>query len=180
MSRDSLLIGLISIVGFAGAAAATLTRYGSPIEGAATDPELYKLIAEQSPGRGVTPTSVPAAVTALGIAPLPDTALSRDSGSRDSSTRVNPVSAWRAVAVEKDSIAVRQWLGRWVLATGETRGDTARMTLWRLTLHPGCPLISRLVVTTIGVASYEYRRVKVTSTCPEASSAGGASDPPTN
>jgi hypothetical protein len=170
MSRDSVLIGLITVVGFAGAAAATLTRYGSPIEGAATDPELYKLIAEESPGRGVTPTSVPAAVTALGIAPLPDAA-SRDSGSRDSSARVNPVSAWRAVAVEKDSIAVRQWLGRWVLATGETRGDTARLTLWRLTLRPGCPLISRLVATSVGAASYEYRRVKVTSTCPEAASA---------
>jgi hypothetical protein len=171
MSRDSVLIGLITIVGFAGAAAATLTRYGSSIEGAATDPELYKLIAEESPGRGVTPTSVPAAVTALGIAPLPNTALSRDSEPGDTSTRVDPVSAWRTVAVAKDSIAVRQWLGRWVLATGETRGDTVRLTLWRLTLHPGCPLISRLVATTIGAASYEYRRVKVTSTCPDAASA---------
>ena len=98
MSRDSVLIGLITIVGFAGAAAATLTRYGSPIEGAATDPELYELIAEKSPGRGVTPTSVPAAVTALGIAPLPDAALSRKSEPGDTSTRVDPVSAWRTVA----------------------------------------------------------------------------------
>src|SRR6185369_11685712 len=121
MSRDSVLIGLITIVGFAGAAAATLTRYGAPIEGAATDPELYKLIAEESPGRKGPPIALPAPVSALGIASL-------------------RVTAWRAVAVEKDSIAVRQWLGRWVLATGETRGDTAQMTLWRLTLHSGCPL----------------------------------------
>jgi len=171
MSRDSVLIGLITIVGFAGAAAATLTRYGSPIEGAATDPELYKLIAEESPRRSVTPTYVPAPVSALGIARLHDTARSRDSQPGDTSSRVDPVSSWRAIAVAKDSVAVRQWLGRWVLATGETRGDTVRLTLWRLTLHPGCPLISRLVATTIGVASYEYHRVKVTSTCPEATSA---------
>jgi hypothetical protein len=180
MSRDSVLIGLITIVGFAGAAAATLTRYGAPIEGAATDPELFKLIAEESPGRKGPPIALPAPVSALGIASLRDTARSRDSQPGDTSSRADPVSAWRAVAVEKDSIAVRQWLGRWVLATGETRGDTAQMTLWRVTLHSGCPLLSRLVVTTIGVASYEYRRVKVTSTCPEASSAGGASDPRTN
>lgn len=171
MSRDSVLIGLITIVGFAGAAAATLTRYGSPIEGAATDPELSKLIAEESTGRGVTPANVSAPVTALGIAPLHDTDRSRDSKPGDTSTTLDPVSAWRAVAVDKDSIAVRQWLGRWVLATGETRGDTFRLTLWRLTLRPGCPLISRLVATSIGAASYEYRRVKVTSTCPEATSA---------
>jgi hypothetical protein len=176
MSRDSVLICLITVVGFAGAAAAALTRYGSPIEGAATDPELYKLIAQESPGRRVTPADVSAPVSALGIAPLPDTARLRDSEPGDASTTLDPVSAWRAVAVEKDSIAVRQWLGRWVLATGETRGDTARMTLWRFTLRPGCPLLSRLVVTTVGVASYEYRRVKVTSTCPEASSPVGASD----
>ena len=43
MSRDTVLICLITVVGFAGATAAALTRYGSPIEGAATDPELYKL-----------------------------------------------------------------------------------------------------------------------------------------
>jgi hypothetical protein len=170
MSRDSVLICLITIVGFGGAAAAALTRFGSPIEGAATDPELYKLIAEGSPGHGVTPITVPAPISALGIAPVPDTARSRDSEPRDTSTRIDPVTAWRAVAVNKDSIAVRQWLGPWVLATGETRGDTVRLTLWRLTLHSGCPLISRLVATSIGAASYQYRRVKVSSTCPEATS----------
>jgi len=171
MSRDSVLICLITVVGFAGAAAAALTRYGSPIEGAATDPELQKLIAEESPGPRGTPNNVSAPVSALGIAPLHDTARSGGSQPGDTSTTVDPVSAWRAVAVEKDSIAVRQWLGPWVLATGETRGDTVRLTLWRLTLRPGCPLISRLVATSIGAASYEYRRVKVTSTCPEATSA---------
>ena len=108
MSRDSVLICLITIVGFGGAAAAALTRFGSPIEGAATDPELYKLIAEGSPGHGVTPITVPAPISALGIAPVPDTARSRDSEPRDTSTRIDPVTAWRAVAVNKDSIAVRQ------------------------------------------------------------------------
>jgi hypothetical protein len=169
MSRDSVLIGLITIVGFAGAAVATFTRY-APIEGAATDPELYKLIGEESPGHGVTPITVPAPISGLGIAPMPDTARSRDSEPRDTSIRIDPVTAWRAVAVKKDSVAVRQWLGSWVLATGETRGDTAQLTLWRLTLRPGCPLISRLVATSIGAATYQYRRVKVSSTCPRATS----------
>jgi hypothetical protein len=170
MSRDSVLIRLISIVGFAAAAAAAITRFASPIEGAATDPELYKLIAGESPGHSVTPVAMPAPISALGIATLPDTARSRD-GERDTSASVDPVSAWRAVAVNKDSIAVRQWLGRWVVATGETRGDTVRLTLWRVTLHPGCPLISRLIATSVGAVRYEFRRVTVTSTCPEASSA---------
>src|SRR5262245_31792721 len=149
MSRDSVLICLISIVGFTGAAAAAITRFASPIEGAATDPELYKLIAEESPRHSVTPVTMPAPISALGIAPLPDTARSRDGEPGDTASRVDPVTAWRAVAVRKDSIAVRQWLGRWVVATGETRGDTVRLTLWRLTLHPGCPLISKLIATSI-------------------------------
>src|SRR5215470_8103124 len=147
MSRDSVLICLISIVGFAGAAAAAITRFASPIEGAVTDPELYKLIAEESPGHSVV--TMPDPISALGIAPLPHTARSRDGEPGDTSTRVDPVTAWRAVAVRKDSIAVRQWLGRWVVATGETRGDTVRLTLWRLTLHSGCPLLSKLVATSI-------------------------------
>lgn len=170
MSRDSVLICLITVVGLAGAAAAAVTRY-APIEGAATDPELYKLIAGESPAHGITPISVAAQISALGIAPLHDTAWSPNREPRDTSTRLDPVSAWRAVAMNKDSIAVRQWLGRWVLATGETRGDTVRLTLWRLTLHPGCPLISKLIATSVGAASYEYRRVNVTSNCPAATSA---------
>jgi hypothetical protein len=170
MSRDSVLIRLFTIVGFVGTIAVGFTTYGFPIEGAATDPELYKLIAEESPESRVTPITVPAPLNGLGIAPLPDTAQSRDTEPRDSSTRLNPVSAWRTVAVDKDSIAVRQWLGRWVLATGQTRGDTVRLTLWRLTLRHGCPLVSRLVATSVGAASYEFRRVKVTSTCPEVTS----------
>jgi hypothetical protein len=168
MSRDSALIRFFSIVGFAGTAAVGLTLYGFPIGGAATDPELYDLIAQEPEDSQVPQSEVQAEVSALGIAPLPDTAQSAEP--KDSSTIQDPVSAWRAVAVRKDSTAVRKWLGRGVLATGETRGDTVLLTLWRLTLRPGCPLLSKLVSTSTGAVSYDLHRVKVTSTCPVASS----------
>ena len=73
---------------------------------------------------------------------------------------------WIAQAVHQDSSAIRSWLGAAVLATSTVEGDTAHTTLWRLTLHAGCPLVSRLHATSAGVAVGTARLVRVRGDCP--------------
>jgi hypothetical protein len=69
-----------------------------------------------------------------------------------------------AIAADRD--AVRAWLGPAVLATSNTVGDTVRTVLWRLTLHRGCPPVSRLQATSVGRATGATRFVSLTSDCP--------------
>jgi len=74
--------------------------------------------------------------------------------------------AWLAAAVAADRDAVRAWLGPAVLATSSTAGDTARTVLWRLTLRPGCPVVSRFEATSVGRASRTTRFTALASSCP--------------
>jgi hypothetical protein len=80
--------------------------------------------------------------------------------------RDSVVAAWLAGAVAADPAAMRAWLGPAVLATSSTRGDTVRTVLWRMTLHHGCPLLSRLDATSVGRASGSTRFVSLASNCP--------------
>lgn len=74
--------------------------------------------------------------------------------------------AWLARAVDEDPAAVRAWLGVAVLSVSTSVGDTARTTLWRLTIHHGCPLVSRMHATVVGRYTDSTRVVRLTANCP--------------
>lgn len=147
-----------------------MTTYTAPIEGASSDPALYNLIAsalhapEHTPGPhpGQSPLSIvrlPSPPDSLGDSGPAHAPLPGASGSAVPST-------WAATAAKADAKALRDWLGRWVVATSITTGDTVRTTLRRFSLRPGCPLISTLIAKTAGVLDGTYRLVDVEATCP--------------
>ena len=169
MPRIAAVPTVIAVVAAIGFGALALTTYTFPIEGAASDPALYALIA------GALHDPQPASRPLLGVSPLPLT--SADSEATDLGHRLlrsDPVTsplpdeaaAWAATAAGADSGALRDWLGRWVLATTTTSHDTVRLTLHRWSQRPGCPWLSTLVATTTGVARNEWRLVRITATCP--------------
>ena len=80
--------------------------------------------------------------------------------------RDSVAAAWLAAAVAADRDAVRAWLGPAVLATSSASGDTVRTVLWRVTLHRGCPFVSRLEAVSVGRASRTTRFVSLGSNCP--------------
>jgi hypothetical protein len=83
--------------------------------------------------------------------------------------------AWAARAAAIDSAALRDWLNRPGLFTGSSDGSTRTTTLWRLTLHRGCPLISRFTTATeIGTGQL----VEISSDCPRAMVPAGADSAP--
>jgi hypothetical protein len=173
MARIGFTPALIAIVAGLGLVALGLTTYTFPIEGAASDPTLYNLIAgalhdaplNRGPRLGASPLPViPASPTDSGSAPNPPTASVAE-------PRDDP-RAWAEAAAQADSGALRDWLGRWVLATARTSHDTIRLTLRRWSHRPGCPALSTLVATTTGVARGVYRLSGITATCPSLPEAG--------
>lgn len=168
MSR-LLLPSAIVASGFLIAAGLTAARYTSLTTGAASDEELYNLIAgalhEAPLASGPTPGASSLAITPVSgeADSLPTQAPSVESS--NSSGYPAPVYAWAARAAKADSAALRDWLGPWVLATSLPSRDTVRITLRRFSWHPHCPLISTLVATTAQVHG-ESRLVGVTATCP--------------
>jgi len=165
-----LLPAALATCGALGAAGLALTTYTAPIGGASSDPALYNLIARALHDSQVTPG------LHLGMSPLPlgpaSTAAEPWNHSTAPQGPVEPFgvpsgpAVWAAHAAQADSGALRDWLGRWVLATSTTKGDTVRMTLRRWSTRPGCPWVSSLVATTAGVLKGEYRLVDITATCP--------------
>jgi hypothetical protein len=165
-----LLPSAIVASGLVIAAGLTAARYTTLTTGAASDEELYNLIAgalHQAPlASGPAPGQ-----SSLAITPVPgqtDT-LRPETPSAvplGSSGDAAPVYAWATLAAKVDSAALRDWLGPWVLATSLPSRDTVRITLRRFSWHPHCPLISTLVATTAQVHG-EARLVGVTATCPE-------------
>jgi hypothetical protein len=108
---------------------------------------------------------------------LPVQSLGADSGPAGTDWPPSPESdsapaAWLAAAVAADRDAIRAWLGPAVLATSTTVGDTVRTVLWRLSLHRGCPFVSRLDATSVGRAtrSTRTRFIDLGSSCPGPSS----------
>lgn len=162
----SLLPAALATCGVLGAAGLALTTYTAPIRGASSDPALYNLIAGALHDSLLTPGPH------LGLSPLPvgpSPAASESAALRGQIERSDAPSGpatWAARAARADSGALRDWLGRWVLATSVTKGDTVRMTLRRWSSRPGCPWVSSLVATTGGVLRGEYRLVDIRATCP--------------
>jgi hypothetical protein len=152
------------------AAGLVLTKYTAPIEGAASEPALYNLIARAVHDSELTPGPHPGQ-SSLSITRVPaltdslrDTVSGQDSA--DSSGGSSPVALWARAAAEADSAALHDWLGRWVVATSITAGDTVRITLRRFSSRAGCPWVSTLVAKTAGVLHGEYHLVNVAATCP--------------
>ena len=73
--------------------------------------------------------------------------------------------AWAAAAASADSSALRGWLTHAGVFTGTTVRNRVQTTLWRLTLHTGCPLISRLQTVSIRTTG---QLLEVSSDCPRA------------
>lgn len=161
---------IVALLCCLGAAALGLTTYTLPIQGAASDPDLYALLSaalHDSP-KQLPPISVTLAVEAV--------ATEQKEGDSAWPERAVPVggattvseesSAWLTAAAAADPAALREWLDRWVWATAVTTGDTVRLTLHRLSFHRGCPWLSRLDAVTARSADYRTRLVRVTGTCP--------------
>jgi hypothetical protein len=165
MARVGLPSILLAVFAGLGATAVALTTYTFPIKGAASDPELYGLIAralhDPAPPRrpalgtsAIEPDVLPAAAPGIVLA-----------GSEDPGAFDAPA-VWAASAAAADSGGLRDWLGRWVLATATTSHDTLRLTLLRWSARPGCPRLSTLIATTTGLAGKAMHLATITATCP--------------
>ena len=161
---------IVALLGCLGAAALGLTTYTLPIEGAASDPELYALLsaALHDPAKplpsasGILAVQTVAPESTEGASPLPARAVRLGGATAVS----EEASAWVISAAAADSVALREWLGRWVWASAVTDGDTFRLSLHRMSFHPGCPWMSRLDAVSARYVDYTTRLVRVTATCP--------------
>jgi hypothetical protein len=145
-----------------------LTTYTFPIIGRIEDKAVTSLL-HQALQDTVTPLPSPPAE--LGVAPVA-TPTPDPFGERFATDTTVPAAAqpaaWAARAASLDPGALRDWLNQAGLFTGATEADTVRTTLWRLTLHRGCPLLSRL--RTVSTLSTD-RLVEISSDCPPGASA---------
>ncbi len=153
-----LVLGLFGL----GLVAIVMTTYTSPIEGAGTDPDLYNILAAALHQPGY-PSNHPIGTTSLAVVPAADTAPSPDSLTVFSTQPRE----WAERAAAQDSAATQAWLGTWVIATGSTAANgTYQLTLHRIALTKGCPLLSSLTAT------YEEKEeggryiASLASTCP--------------
>jgi hypothetical protein len=161
---------IVALLGCLGAAALGLTTYTLPFEGAASDPELLALLsaALHDPPKPLPSASGILAVQPVlpesteGRSPLPARAVRLGGGAAISEA----ARAWVTSAAATDPAALREWLGRWVWASAVTDGDTVRITLHRVSFHPGCPWMSRLDAVSARSADFTTRLVRVTGTCP--------------
>jgi hypothetical protein len=152
-----LLFGLAAVGGLI----LGLTTYTFPIFGHVRDDDVIAVIHR---GLGDTVTSLPGPPSSL---PIQNYLQPADPFGNAFERRPSPAApqpaAWAARAATADSAALRDWLDHSGLFTGSSDGTTRNTTLWRLTLHPGCPLISQLrTVTTIASGQL----VEISSDCP--------------
>lgn len=142
-----------------------LTTYTLPNHGGSGYSDLHDLFAR---ALGDSEPRLPGPPASLPIQILTDSAAPRAASVRPPGFGLDSSQPqrWTAQAVRKDSSAIRGWLGSAVLATSTADGDTAYTTLWRLTLHSGCPLVSRLHATSVGVSVGTARLVSVRANCP--------------
>jgi hypothetical protein len=167
MARIAFTPALIAVCGGLGLAALALTTYTFPIEGAATEPAVYNLIAValHDPQLAAGPRLGPSPLPLNPTSPVDTVPAPQPSEAPVSGPHSDP-GAWARAAAMADSGALRDWLGRWVLATARTSHDTMRLTLRRWSHRPGCPSVSTLVATIAGVARGGYRLIGITATCP--------------
>lgn len=147
------------------ALAFAMTRYTLPNHGSPAYGEIERLLED---ALGTRPAAIPEAPAAMRLEPVPAPPMEF----RDRVPAPPPIepgaAAWLARGVANDAGAVRGWLGAAVLATSTTSGDTVHTVLWRLTLHRGCPFVSRLHATATGRATGELRFVALDADCPRA------------
>ena len=152
-----LLFGIAAVVGLI----LGLTTYTFPIIGTVRDADVEAVIHR---ALGDAPTALPGPPASL---PIQHSAQPADPFGEKFEREPTPAApqpaAWAAEAATDDSTALREWLDHSGLFTGSIQATTRSTTLWRLTLHRGCPLVSRLrTVTTIATGQL----VGITSDCP--------------
>jgi len=154
-----LLFGLAAVIGLI----LGLTTYTFPIIGTVRDGDVEAVIHR---ALGDTATALPGPPSSLPIQTYvqPADPLGNASEHRPTTAAPQPA-AWAAAAAAADSAALREWLDHSGLFTGSSTDTTRNTTLWRLTLHHGCPLISRLRTVSV-IASNQL--VEVSSDCPRA------------
>ena len=161
---------IVALLGCLGAAALGLTTYTLPIEGAASDPELRTLLSaalrDSSVPLPLASSVLPLQSTTPANLAAPSVPESRDSVARSDASIADEAHAWVTAAAAADPAALRAWLGRWVWASAVTDGDTVRLTLHRLSRHPGCPWLNSLTATSARSTDYHTRLIRVTATCP--------------
>lgn len=165
-SLATLLSRMLAITLASMAIGLGLTTYTFPIHSAYGD--LQDLFAR---ALGDSEPPLPEPPAALAIGPLtahpPAETARPDSGVTQPPVGAQP-RAWLEEAVARDSAALRGWLGTAVFPTAVVDGDTVRTTLLRITLHHGCPLVSRLEATTVGHVDRHPRIVSLRANCPPA------------
>ncbi len=143
-----------------------LTTYTFPILGGPASGELHDLLA-RALGDSDARLPGPPATLAIGPLPIAPPGISADSSAGVAQPQLGTQpEAWATEAVARDSAALRGWLGPGVLPAAVVMGDTVRTTLYRITLHRGCPLLSRLQATSVGQVSRQLRIVSVRTDCP--------------
>jgi hypothetical protein len=158
---------VLALGGTLAATCLVFTTYTRPIEGASADPALYDLIAA-----AVHAPSLPR-LPRQGQSPLPIVnATPSDTGS----TRLAPGGGtpapsqsenWAETAAVTDSAALRDWLGSGVIAIRRVKApDTLQLTLYRVSFRAGCPWVSRLVASSVGLYGKSPELVHVRATCP--------------
>lgn len=148
-----------------------LTTYTFPIIGRLQDPDVTSLI-HRALGDSLTPLPGPPSALAIETV-VPEGLPGGEPPVREARPAAPEPATWAAEAAARDSGALRDWLEHAGLSTGISGGDTVRTTLWRLTLHAGCPVISRL--RTVAVRE---QLVAISSDCPRAGPGAVPKDAP--
>jgi hypothetical protein len=164
MPASTLIPKVLATIGVALAVALGFTTYTAPNHAGAAYSDIHDLIAlalgdarqPPLPGPPSTLPIGPLDTFPAGLAPSPSRPAAGPTEPRD----------WIARAVTRDSAALRGWLGGAVVVTAAVQGDTARTTLWRVTLHPGCPLVSRMQAISVGHAQGSPQLAFLTADCP--------------
>jgi hypothetical protein len=166
MSGSSYLPKLMFALAAAIGLVLGLTTYTFPIFGHIQDAVVSSLI-HRALHDSATPLPGPPAQLAIETV-VPPTSPNGPSLEHAAPPAPAQPAAWAAQAAARDAEALRDWLTDVGFFTGDTEGDTVRTTLWRLTLHRGCPLIIRL--RTVSTRETD-QLVEISSNCPRVDSA---------
>jgi hypothetical protein len=105
----------------------------------------------------------PRQLALVSIAGAPTTARSVAGTPAGAGAEPDPAAAWVAQAWAADSVAVRAWLVRPLFFAAALQDTTVRSTFRRVSLHPGCPLISHLAIVQVRATG---QVLSMSSDCP--------------
>jgi len=182
MPISSAVPKLIALVLTVAALGLGLTKYTSPIHGGPAYADLRHFLGRALGDHAPVLPGPPPALDLTPASALPAPIRNPELGDRiapETAARdISQPQRWFARMAARDSAALRGWLGVAVLPTAVVHGDTVETTLLRLTLHRGCPILSRLTAISVGQASWRPRLVSVTANCPRLSDPPSVSDRP--